>query len=520
MTAETLPVHHLSELSEAVAQQFGLHFPPERWPDLERAVRKSSARADEPAGDFTESLLRRPWDESRIESLVEFLTIGETHFFRDGKLFRALEEELLSELVLARRVAGRRLRLWSAGCATGEEPYSLAIMLNKLLFDLPSWTITILATDVNGRFLEKAGEGVYTPWSFRSVPEGIKEKYFIERGDASEIIPTIKRMVTFRRLNLVKDSFPLPSNDTADMDIIFCRNVLMYLTPDHQRRVVDKLCVSLVDGGWLIVSPAEAVTLLHQDLDTVNFNGAVLYRKRARKTDPSNRERPLQFPIFPLPPPFDTDTGAVPYAPFKEPAAADTPPKPEIPVPAKSPEPVAAPTTETATEDDLFERARTLYDEGRYSETIDTLMSRLSDAGSSENVFEATAPLAVRAFANQGRLDEALEWAGKLLERDKLIPSHHFLHATILEEMGFVEDAVAAMGRALFLDPNLVSAHFAMGNLARRRGKNKDARRHYRIALTILTDYNDDDEVPESDGMTAAKLTEVISSILRKENGA
>lgn len=254
----------------------------ERWHDLER--RLGSAAREFGFKDIEaciQWLMSAPLTKSQIEILASYLTVGETYFFREKKSFEILEEQILPELIHSRQ-AERRLRIWSAGCCTGEEPYSLAILLSKMIFDLKDWNITILATDINPRFLQKATEGVYSEWSFRGTPPWIKEKYFkrTQKGHF-EILPPIKEMVMFSHLNLAEDTYPSFLNNTNGLDIIFCRNVLMYFTPECVKKVIKNLYCSLMEGGWLIVSPSEAFNVHFSQFDQSIFLMRFYIRKTA-----------------------------------------------------------------------------------------------------------------------------------------------------------------------------------------------------------------------------------------------
>ena len=248
----------LSGFSEFVAARMGLHFTKERLNDLARGL---GSAAGEFGFDDEEAcakwLMSSSLTREQVEILASHLTVGETYFFREKKSFESLEWEILPQLIDGRRKGSRGLRIWSAGCATGEEPYSIAILLSKLLPDLNSWNITVLATDINPRFLSKASRGVYREWSFRDTPGWVQGKYFKKRGGYFEILPDIKTMVTFAYQNLAEDAYPSLVGNTNAMDIILCRNVLMYFTPDMQRKVIQNLHRCLVDGGWLIVSLGE-----------------------------------------------------------------------------------------------------------------------------------------------------------------------------------------------------------------------------------------------------------------------
>src|SRR6266478_3357668 len=248
----------LDEVAELVAGRIGLHFSPERRSDLERGLR---AAASEFEFDNVESCLQwlssSPLTRSQIEILASHLTVGETYFFREKKGLAILEQNILPNLINSRR-NDRRLRVWSAGCCTGEEPYTIAILLAGMIPELDRWNVTLLATDINPRFLSKASAGVYSDWSFRDTPEWIRSRYFHKAKDERfEVISHVKNMVSFAYLNLAEDAFPSLTNNTNAMDIIVCRNVLMYLAPTHVRTICQKFYRSLTESGWLVVSPSD-----------------------------------------------------------------------------------------------------------------------------------------------------------------------------------------------------------------------------------------------------------------------
>ena len=165
-----------------------------------------------------------------------YLTIGETTFFRSPDQFKALREYLLPRLVPERRKEGGRLKIWSAGCSTGEEPYSIAITLREAIPDVDRWEIRLVATDINHKFLGFAQEGLYHPRKVRCVKDEILARYFTKEGGHYRVAPEIRNMVTFHYHNLYVDSYQ-PFQDT---DIIFCRNVLIYFRRDRIREVIDK----------------------------------------------------------------------------------------------------------------------------------------------------------------------------------------------------------------------------------------------------------------------------------------
>jgi len=168
-------------------------------------------------------------------------------------------------------------------------------------------------------------------------------------------------------------------------------------------------------------------------------------------------------------------------------------------------------------EPDHYAEAVALHDQGRYDEVVAMLAPALElERLPSDRIGPAMAMLA-RAYANQGKLEEALEWSHKTILKEKLNPEYHYLHGAILHEQGMIEEAAASLRRAIFLDPELAVAHFALGNLARRRGKHKESARHYRAALSILRRRPPDEPVQASDGLTAGRLTEIIATLTGKE---
>ncbi len=171
-----------SRLSAFIAEKMGLYFPPERWPDLERGLEGMAKEFDfSNTAACIHWLLPGPLTKAQFQALACHLTVGETYFFREKRTFEVLADSVLPELIRGRRSSGRRLRLWCAACCTGEEPYSLAILLHQLIPDLADWNLTLLATDINEKFLRKAAAGVYGEWSFRQSPCAFKERYFQPR---------------------------------------------------------------------------------------------------------------------------------------------------------------------------------------------------------------------------------------------------------------------------------------------------------------------------------------------------
>ncbi|MBA4396269.1 MAG: chemotaxis protein CheR [Syntrophus sp. (in: bacteria)] len=504
-TAHVVSSQLLKDISEYVGVRLGLNYPRERWTDLERAVK---AIASESGFDDMETALRRmlssPLTQKHIEIFSSHLTVGETYFFRETDSFNALERDIIPEFIDLRK-HDRRLRIWCAGCSTGEEPYSIAILLSRIIPDLKNWNILILATDVNPRSLQKAAAGEYGEWSFRETPSWVKEKYFEKTDKARyKVHEHIKNMATFAHLNLAEDTYPSLINNTNAMDIIFCRNALMYLVPAVAKKCVQRFHDALLPDGWFLVSASEGHFLSDAEFTAINFPNTILYRKFGAKQLRSTYH--YEFPdIFP--------------ASFSDVFFAELPgAKQDIPVfdetfsqgaAEAGPEPAAGEPVQ-----DVYAEALSLYEKGRYRESTERMLAALSE---NQNKAKAMLLLA-RAFANSGELSKAEEWCRKAIENDRTNPVYCYLLANILQEMGQFDNAFNLLKTVIYLDNEFVLAHFALGNLSRQKGMTKESSRHFRNSLSLLKSYKPSDMIPESEGLTALRLTEMINSIIGMES--
>lgn len=480
----------LSRLSGFLESQLGLHFGPERRTDLERGIGSAAAEFGfQDAEACIEWLLSTPWSKPQIAVLARHLTVGETYFFRDPSSFETLQRQILPELIRSRRDGSRQLRFWSAGCCTGEEAYSLAVLLTRLIPDWRDWHISILATDLNVRFLEDAAAGEFSEWSFRDAPSWLKAEYFQARGKGRyQILPFLKPWVTFAYLNLARDVYPSLFNHTNAMDVIFCRNVLMYFSPEQAHRVVGQLEHCLVEGGWLLGSATESLYFAEASLTAISFPGVTFYRKA--NAPPGTRAHPAQHAA---------GQAAKPLRPTTAPPA-------ERPAPGHAEAKAASNGVE-----DGYAQAKLWYEQGRYAEAASGLQQFLTEHPAAGQAMV----LMARVHADQGQLAEALRWSDRAIAADKLNPGAHYLRATILQEQGTLHEAVQSLNRALYLDHNFILAHFALGSLAYKQGKPQVAERHFGQVLELLETCPPGEPVPESEGVTAGRLREIMASMIK-----
>jgi chemotaxis protein methyltransferase CheR len=500
----------LDRFGDLVREESGLELPAARRPDLRRAVERALAATGLADADELHRHLRGPGGRAVLETLVGDLTVGETHFFRNRPQFEALERHILPELIERRR-ATRRLRLWSAACSTGEEPYSLAILVDRLLPDRSGWDVRILATDINRAALERARRGRYGAWSFREVPAEVVSSYFVRRDGAFEVAGPIREAVSFASLNLADDRWPSAATGTAELDLVLCRNVLIYFGEELTRRVAAKLHGALADGGWLLVAPAELSLEVFRRFTVRNLGGAVAYRKTAPERTGSQPAGPARRPREGTPQP--------------------RPPAPSPPVGERSPSPVAGPPAVHSP------RERSLRDRSprdsspREPSPQDPSPQEPSprdpsprdpspqdpsprDAGDGEEAL-----VAARGHLDRLELDQAQEWAEIACRRAPLSAAAHYVRGLALAEADRPDEALAALRRSVFLDPGSVLGQVALADLLVRQGEPARARGALRAAAALLDGLDGAEPVSGEDGPTAARVRDLVAAQLGRLPG-
>ena len=516
----------LDLLGAAVGEKMGLHFPSERRGDLWRAVRDLARETKAPdARSLLAFLATHPLSEALTERLAPHLTVGETYFFRERKSLEAFRSRVLPEYLTR-----GRLRVWCAGCSSGEEPYTVAMLVHEARSPEHPMALRILGTDINPRALEKARRGVYSRWSFRGMSEELRQRYFDPASPQTFAVkPRFREEVSFAPHNLVGEKIS-PWHDAEPVDVIFCRNVLIYFAPATIAMILDRFYRLLAPGGWLLVAPCETSILLASRFTSVACDGATLYRKAAPGSGvfsgyqtPKALEAPvLEFSDdtrgtgeawggnreclqenFSGPLVEEWDSGEA-LAVSEEEALLDSPSNPEdrrdtaaaLGILEEASQPMAP----------EYARAQEAYAGGRWTDAEHLLLALGVTSGERRL-------LMARIQANQGKYGEALAWCQQALEENKSNPQIHYLLALIRQEMGEMEEAMRALRSALFLDPDFVAAHYALGTLALAAQRAGDARRHFRNALTLLSRMPEEEEVPESGGMTARHLLQTLRNL-------
>ncbi len=220
--------------------------------------------------------------DAEMRSLLNEVTIGETSLFRSQPQVDAIRKVILPELISEKsKQIIKRLRIWSAGCSTGEEAYTLAmVMMEEQAHLLKDWTVEILATDLNDRSIETAKAGIYGDYALRSTNDYFKRKYFDPAADDKlQVKPEVKKLINFSRLNLHDDSKML---FMKGLDLIFCCNVLIYFDGPSKSKVVNHFFNDLNSGGYFFLGTSESLLKLNEQFHLVHFPGAIAYWKPSR----------------------------------------------------------------------------------------------------------------------------------------------------------------------------------------------------------------------------------------------
>ncbi len=432
----------LTRFRGVLGERFGWAFPDADDEHLGRVLRRRAAHRGISHREYLGALATgRPAGE--LDALAEELTITETYFYRHAEQFEALATEVLPDRVRARAQSGlRTLRLLSVGCSSGEEAYTLA-MVARAAVPGADWHVTVLGVDANPAMLRRAAAARYSPWSLRETPAAVRRRWFHPRDGLFEVDDRIRADVRFRPHNVVQDDAVLWQ--PGQYDVIFCRNLLMYLAPDAARALVTRMTRALADGGGLFLGHTDTLGSRPDGLQPRHCRASVHYRR----------------------------TGG--------PAAA-VPPHPRADDPAPQEPPPAPPTRPAPPPDEqLRRRVLDLLRDERFADAL-TLVETQPAKGLLHSV----------VLALTGRLDEAQARCRHLLETDGLDPDAHHLLGVCLEAQGTPDAAVAEYRLAAYLDPAFAMPRLRLGLLARRRGDDAVAATELENARTLLRHETDE----------------------------
>ena len=448
----------LEALARLLVERTGLAFAAGRRAGFEAGIGRVMARAGVRDPSVYLDIVRSDPDPHALDDLIAELTVGETYFFREPDQFRALREEILPE-IRGLRGEGHVFRAWSAGCASGEEAYSMAIVLLETFGPGRSH---LMATDISYEALAKARSADFGAWSLRGADSEPALPYLRPGGDRFELAESVRKLVTPGYLNLALDAYPSARSGIWEMDLIFCRNVLIYLDKATVRAVARRLFDSLAEGGWLITASSDPPLVDIAPFEPVVTDRGIFYRRGPT------------------------------------PASSSPTPDQEGPLPRSA----------SARDLNLGE-AREAMSRGDYARAAHLTLG----LGGVDALV-----LRVRALAN---LDpKAAERASAdSTARHPLSDELRHLRAVLLLTLGLDAEAAREARHAVYLDRTSAMAHFTLGSALLRLGNKPGARRAFRNARDLAAARPFEEPVRLADGETAGRLARAAESQLARLEG-
>jgi len=459
----------------------GLYFSEHRREEAETGIRRAMKAAGFAGADRFADMIAR--DGEIIDLLVVEMAVTESYFFREPRQFEMIRNEALPE-IRGRLGVEHTIRAWSAGCAAGQEPYTLAIVCEQEgLAD----RVRILATDISRSALEQARTGAYGVWSVRNDALALARGRLHSRNGVYEIDDRVRRLVDFQYQNLALDLFPAAGWGIADMDLILCRNVLIYFDPPTIERVARRLFDSLAPERWLITASTDPPLAELASYEIVYTSAGIAYRRAVRGDRRSLRRAGISAPIE-----GDSNQELKQGATLAHVQTTEAPQRTAISV-------------------DRLEAAEAAYAAGDYR-----LAAQLAARHCDEPV---GCSLRVRALAN---LDPLLaeQTCASATGRHRLSAELHYLHAVLLVGQGRDEEAIDDLRQVTYLDRAQPLAYFTLGSVLQRRGDLHGARRAYRNAHRLCNLLAPDATVPLSDAERADCLAEAADACIAEIEAA
>ena len=436
-------------------------------------------------GEYFELLSR---DENEFKELMNLVTINETSFFRFPAQFDALRDKVIPEILETKSKVSRSFRVWSAGCSTGEEPYTIAMTLLDSGLEGLGYRCEVFGTDVSTQALDRAHEAIYPPKSVTNLPQNVVQRWFEPVRGGHRPVEKVRDVVDLSYHNLVKEPYPLVL--LSNWDVIFCRNVTIYFRLESTRRIVDNFFESLNPGGYLFIGHSETLTSISDRFEPVEIGGVFLYRKPkprrlfsfedvlAQRNQETRRPRTadLQRSSGSARPVSGTTREIAERSARRRQSNVAMP----AATPAKAP--VGQPEADGESVDTLVASAYGLLEQGRPTEAMSFAVRALAiDSKSVE-------ALLVRAYAHAdaGDFDSAISEANKALAVDPLLAPARYILGIIYQRQGDSVRALNEFKRTIYIDRNFVLAHFNAANIYRSRGAFEDACREYENALRAL----------------------------------
>lgn len=466
----------LESILDTVRRQTGLTLPARTAPAATIRREMRLARVSNPA-EYARLIAAR---KEMFDSLVTALTVGETYFMREREQLEFIGSSVVPELL--RDNKGKPLTAWSAACAQGEEAYSLAMVAREA-----DTVMRVLGTDISVPRLEHARTGLYGEWSFRGVAPEIRARYFRRSRERHEVLPAIRARVEFRHLNLAGADWSA-AEQLAPFDLVLCRNALIYLDARTVARVARRLMSLLTPSGWLFLGASDPLLSGMVPCEVVLTGAGIAYR-RVQATDERRRDAfTARLTAAPTPVVARPQRSTLPAVPKR--LETGTARSRESAPPSRK---VASPGLASVTE---------AYARRDYAAAADGARQHVAaEPGDASGWI-----ILVRALANLGRMQEAGIACAAAHDLHRGSAELAYLHGLLLREGGRIDDAMAALRSAVYLDRQLAIGHLTLGDMLASMGETANALRAFRNAERLLARMPADATVPATDGLQTGAL--------------
>ena len=464
--------HDVVRFRATVASRLGLWFDDDKLEQLASVLDRRLRAAPDAATHYLDRLEAHGKSLGELREIAQELTVGETYFFRHNDQFRAFSEVALPARIRARGGL-RQLRLLSAGCSSGEEAYSLSILARARARDL-GFELSVRAVDVNPRALERARAARCSSWALRETPAEMRDRHFDVEGRDHVLSKEIRDSVEFQEENLVADDTWLAES----FDVIFCRNVLMYFTPENAQLVVARFFRALAPGGYLFLGHAENLRGLSQDFELCHTHGTFYYQRKHT----AGASRPVSTHGSALEPGARAALSLDWASTWLETVQRSSD-RIRVLTEKPAPEPSRTPSVDTtrAARLELVPALGLLSHEG-FAEALDALTALPASNARHPEVLLLRAAL----LTHCDRLEEAEQVCAELLAIDGLSAGAHYLCSLCQERQGDARAAVEHAQTASYLDPAFAMPHLHWGLMARRAGDRSTAQRELGQASLLL----------------------------------
>ncbi len=453
---------------------------------------------------YIKNLQQQSFGSTIKEDLIAGITVGESYFFRDKAQMEFLENKLLPDLIQKRREQGSlHLRIWSAGCSDGQELYSIAILLHQLLPDLEKWNLHLLGTDINVDALSRAIKGQYRKWSFRSIDDEIRDKFFTEKKNYWQIDNSILKLAKFSYLNLYTDNFPSISSEINIMDLILCRNVFIYFDKFTTKVVMDKFYHSLSSRGYLLQSASDL-----QDLTIRNFEHHYIDSTSYFLKSEVSEEYQLSDNIEGYDNSFHDESVSEKNEYIIDELKII---HPEITTTQKeSPQEVIInPLTPYEDKKKHYSNIIKFFNAGMWADALIHINKRIELGDDNSMIWQFKA----KSLANLGQSEKALNAIELSINLEPSDKHSHFLKALIYMDFKDLNGYEESLRRTLYLDRHFLEANYHMGHLLFLQGKHNKGVLYLESALEIAENEDPLRFLHDSAGMSHGRM----AAILRRE---